>query len=158
GSQNGTNNYVINVLDTGGPDGTANTLSVYGANSTQNGINPSTGQEYPVNNIFLTRRPRFIPGETANRPALYQDTPGFVAVLHTTVQAAQGGAGAGASFVQAGHFPVEQVNYDDALSRLMVFGQGGNNYFASDDVTTATTFDGGPGDNTFQIGQIYGLQ
>jgi hypothetical protein len=159
GSQHGQNNYVINVLDTGAPDEGTSSLSVYGADSTQNGINPATGQEYPADDIFLTRRLSYIPGETAYRPALYQDTPAFVAVLQTTLPGAQGAPiSPGSPYVQAGSFGVEQINYDGALSRLMVFGQGGNDYFASDDVTVATTFDGGAGDNTFQIGQLYGLQ
>jgi hypothetical protein len=159
GSQHGTNNYLINVLDTGGPGAAGNTLSVYGADSSQNGINSLTGQPYPVNNIFLTRRVSSIPGETANRPALYKDSPAFVAVLHTTLAGAEGSPiSPGSSYVQAGSFPVERVNYDAALSRLMVFGQGGNNYFASDDVTVPTTLDAGKGNTTFQIGQIYGLR
>src|SRR5262249_53850650 len=42
--------------------------------------------------------------------------------------------------------------------RLMVFGLGGNDLFASDDNAAATTLDGGADNDTFQIGQVYGLQ
>jgi hypothetical protein len=54
---------------------------------------------------------------------------------------------------------VQSINYDSAINgRLMVFGQGGNDYFAVDDNAAITTLDGGAGNDTFPIGQIYGLQ
>src|SRR5262249_44150747 len=54
---------------------------------------------------------------------------------------------------------VQRVNYDSAINgRLAVYGLGGNDYFAVDDNAAATTLDGGVGDDSFQIGQIYGLQ
>ena len=34
----------------------------------------------------------------------------------------------------------------------------GNDYFAVDDNSAITTLDGGKGDDTFQIGQLYGSQ
>ena len=52
---------------------------------------------------------------------------------------------------------VERINYDENInSRLIVRGFGGNDYFAADDNAPITTLDGGAGDDTFQIGQIYG--
>ena len=39
-----------------------------------------------------------------------------------------------------------------------VYGLGGNDFFAVDDNSAITTLDGGAGNDTFQIGQIYGLQ
>ena len=52
----------------------------------------------------------------------------------------------------------ERINYDAAINgRLIVNGLSGNDYFASDDNSALTTLDGGPGNDTFQIGQIYGL-
>ena len=52
----------------------------------------------------------------------------------------------------------ERINYDTAINgRLIVNGLGGNDYFASDDNSAITTLDGGAGNDTFQIGQIYGL-
>ena len=54
---------------------------------------------------------------------------------------------------------VERINYDTAINgRLIVNGLGGNDAFFSDDVTTTTTLDGGAGNDSFQVGQIYGLQ
>src|SRR5206468_6559584 len=54
---------------------------------------------------------------------------------------------------------VERVNYDTAINgRLIVYGQAGNDYFAVDDNSAITTLDGGLGNDTFQIGQIYGTK
>ena len=53
----------------------------------------------------------------------------------------------------------ERINYDAAINgRLIVNGLGGNDAFFVDDNSTITTLDGGLGNDTFQIGQIYGLQ
>ncbi|HEY3921306.1 MAG TPA: carbohydrate-binding protein, partial [Gaiellaceae bacterium] len=53
---------------------------------------------------------------------------------------------------------VERINYDAAINgRLTVNGLGGNDYYAVDDETVTTTLDGGSGNDSFQIGQIYGL-
>ncbi|MFZ1879461.1 MAG: hypothetical protein WAU41_04785, partial [Gaiellaceae bacterium] len=52
----------------------------------------------------------------------------------------------------------ERINYDTAINgRLIVNGLGGNDYFATDDNSAITTLDGGMGNDTFQIGQIYGF-
>ena len=52
---------------------------------------------------------------------------------------------------------VERINYDAAINgRLTVYGQGGNDVFAADDNSAITTLDGGLGNDSFQIGQIYG--
>ena len=52
----------------------------------------------------------------------------------------------------------ERINYDTAINgRLIVNGLGGNDAFFSDDVTATTTLDGGAGNDSFQVGQIYGL-
>ena len=54
---------------------------------------------------------------------------------------------------------VERVNYDNAVNgRFAVYGLGGNDYFAVDDNAAATTLDGGLGNDTFQVGQIYGMR
>ena len=54
---------------------------------------------------------------------------------------------------------VERVNYDNAVNgRLAVYGLGGNDYFAVDDNAATTTLDGGNGNDTFQIGQMYGMR
>ena len=52
----------------------------------------------------------------------------------------------------------ERINYDAAINgRLIVNGLGGNDAFFSDDNAAITTLDGGAGNDSFQIGQIYGL-
>ena len=54
---------------------------------------------------------------------------------------------------------VQRVNYDAALNgRLSVFGRGGNDAFYVDDNSAITTLDGGAGNDSFQIGQIFGLK
>ena len=53
---------------------------------------------------------------------------------------------------------VELVNYDTAINgRLSVDGLGGNDAFFVDNSTVTTTLDGGDGNDSFQIGQMYGL-
>jgi hypothetical protein len=58
-----------------------NTLSVYGYDSPLNRVDGS-GTPFPTDDIFLLRRETSIPTERPNRPALYQDSPAFVALLH----------------------------------------------------------------------------
>ena len=140
GSQNADRNYVINVLDTGAAADGVDVLSIYGFDSAQNGNDPATS--YPTDDIFLLRGMTGIAGETSHRAA-------FVALLHGTVAQAQAGASTA----------VERINYDSAINgRLEVFGQGGNDSFATDDNSAITTLDGGAGDDSFQIGQLYGTR
>jgi hypothetical protein len=52
---------------------------------------------------------------------------------------------------------VERVNYDENINaRLIVNGLGGDDKFVADDNSSITTLDGGDGDDTFQIGQVFG--
>jgi Ca2+-binding RTX toxin-like protein len=52
---------------------------------------------------------------------------------------------------------IERVNYDENINaRLIVNGLGGNDKFVADDNSSITTLDGGDGDDTFQIGQVFG--
>ena len=52
---------------------------------------------------------------------------------------------------------MERINYDTAINgRLIVYGKGGNDFFAVDDNSSITTLDGGAVNDTFQIVQIYG--
>ena len=54
---------------------------------------------------------------------------------------------------------VERINDDNAVNgRFAVYGLGGNDYFAVDDNAAATTLDGGLGNDTFQVGQVYGMR
>ena len=53
---------------------------------------------------------------------------------------------------------VERANYDENINaRLLVNGLGGNDKMVVDDNSAITTLDGGAGDDTFQIGQVFGL-
>src|SRR5262249_37206220 len=53
---------------------------------------------------------------------------------------------------------VERVNYDENINaRLIVNGLGGDDTFVVDDNSAITTLDGGDGNDTFQIGQVFGL-
>ena len=53
---------------------------------------------------------------------------------------------------------VERLNYDENINaRLVVNGLGGNDMFVFDDNSAITTLDGGDGDDTFQIGQVFGM-
>src|SRR5205823_6577781 len=86
------------------------------------------------NDTFLASPVSYIPTEHADRPA-------FVALLHD------------------GSSAIERVNYDTAINgRLQVFGLGGNETFAIDDAVAPSTFDGGTGNDTFQLGQLFGTQ
>ncbi|EAR60225.1 type I secretion target repeat protein [Oceanospirillum sp. MED92] len=52
---------------------------------------------------------------------------------------------------------VERINYNENINaRLTINGHAGNDGFYSDDNSSITTLDGGAGDDTFQIGQLYG--
>ena len=50
----------------------------------------------------------------------------------------------------------ERVNYDSTMGGLIVNGLGGNNAFSMDDNSTPTTLNGGSGNDSFQIGQLFG--
>ncbi|HEX5279640.1 MAG TPA: hypothetical protein VFW28_06150 [Micropepsaceae bacterium] len=156
GSKGADRNYVVNALDSGAPDDGVNMLLVYGRNapSSEEGSD-SNGNPLPFDDIFLLRRTTGIAGATL--PTLYSDNTAFVAVLHDSLTNATT-SDPNASQGVRNQF-LERVNYDSGINgRLMVFGQGGNDYFAVDDNAATTTLDGGTGDDTFQIGQIYGLQ
>ena len=53
---------------------------------------------------------------------------------------------------------VERINYDrDMDGRVTLLGYDGEDNFVSDDNSAIMTFDGGDGDDSFQLGQIFGL-
>ena len=63
-----------------------------------------------------------------------------------------------ASSQATGFTHVERVNYDENINaRLIVNGLGGNDTFVVDDNSAITTLDGGDGNDTFQIGQVFGM-
>ncbi|WP_417374531.1 beta strand repeat-containing protein, partial [Glutamicibacter protophormiae] len=159
GSENGDAHYVINVLDSGAPADGVDTLAVHGADSPLNGIDPATGLAYPTDDIFLLRAVTAIPGESSARPGVYGDyAPAYVAVLHP--QGGLPGEDPLAVTETSGYAGVvERVNYDRGLNGMLtVLGDGGNDHFAVDDNAATTTLDGGAGDDSFQIGQIFGMR
>jgi RTX calcium-binding nonapeptide repeat (4 copies) len=167
GTHGDVRNYVINVLDTGGPLDGVNNLSVYGNDSTNADF---IGAGKPFDDIFLLRRTTDISHETGNRPGLYANESAFVAVLDYDPTRPLPANGQDPALTQAQASDVandgtvrsesvQRINYDSSINgRLMVFGQGGNDYFAVDDNAATTTLDGGSGNDSFQIGQIYGYQ
>ncbi|MGH2997914.1 MAG: beta strand repeat-containing protein, partial [Gaiellaceae bacterium] len=50
----------------------------------------------------------------------------------------------------------ERVNYDDSINMLLVNGGTANDYFYVDDNSAITVLDGGPGNDSFQFGQMFG--
>src|SRR5262249_19127790 len=167
GTHGAVRTYVITVLDTGGPLDGVNNLSVYGNDS----IDPAfIGAGKPFDDIFLLRRTTDIPHESEGRPGLFANESAFVAVLDydPTLPVPPNGQDPALSQAQASDVAadgtvrsesVQRINYDSSINgRLMVFGQGGNDYFAVDDNAAITTLDGGSGNDTFQVGQIYGYQ
>ena len=132
GSDHGDAHYVINVLDSSMPADGVDTLAIYGADSTRNGIDPVTGLPDSTDDIFLLRSTSYLPGESAARPDVYGSyAPAYVAVLHPetdpsadplTVAQTSGYAGV-----------VERINYDRGLNGMLsVLGLGGNDHFAVD--------------------------
>src|SRR5262249_14021553 len=86
GTHGDKRNYVVNVLDTGNADDGVDNLSVYGRDDTA-AVDPTSqylGPNGAFDDIFLLRRLTSTAGEPANRPALYANSPAFVAVLHGT--------------------------------------------------------------------------
>ena len=81
-----------------------------------------------------------IPGETADRP-------GFVALVHGTVEGLRASPAVGTG--------VERINYDTALNgRLLVEGASAPTPSPST-MSVTITLDGGAGDDDFRIGQIF---
>ncbi|UZJ27066.1 hypothetical protein RHODO2019_19090 (plasmid) [Rhodococcus antarcticus] len=68
GTHGTATSYVIDVLDSGAPAAGLDTLDVYGADSTQNGIDPTTGTAYPTDDLFLLRSQAYLPGRAATGP------------------------------------------------------------------------------------------
>ncbi|MEL6550929.1 MAG: hypothetical protein AAFQ54_11870 [Pseudomonadota bacterium] len=126
-------NYIVNALDTGLEDDGVDELFVYG-NTTED-------------DIFLLRQASFLPNEAA-------DNPGYVALVHGDEETYRD--------TITGNEPsaeVQRISYDTAINgRLSVLGLGGDDAFFVDDTSVITTLDGGAGDDSFEIGQIYGLK
>ena len=140
-------NFVINVLDTGRSNDGVDELTIYGFNSDQNGSHEGT--KLPVDDIFLLRLATELPHETADRPGYVAMVYGQPAPYTDTIT--------GNEVALGGSNKVARINYDTALNgRLTIDGQGGNDAFYSDDTSVIVALQGGAGDDTFQIGQIFG--
>ena len=137
GSQGLNRHYVINVLDTG-TSGT-DVLTVLGTESS--------------NDVFLLRKFASLV-ETGWTPV----NPAFVALLHDDITDARTHDPLGQESVRPQ--AVQRINYDsgidDAGGGLFVRGLGGADTFATDDNSAPTELDGGDGNDTFLIGQLYG--
>ena len=130
----GTHDYIVNVLDSGAKDDGLDTLNIDGSADAD---------------VFLLRRAEALT-EGFSAP-VDANTPAFVALLHGTLVQVRD------PDPNARRQDVERINYDENInSRLIVRGLGGDDYFAVDDNAAITTLDGGEGNDTFQIGQIYG--
>ena len=83
---------------------------------------------------------------------IFLSRQGFVALMHGTEAQVRGEA--------AGRpVTVERINYDRSVNgRLSVLGFDGDDLFISDDNSTIMTLDGGAGKDTFQFGQVFGVE
>ena len=126
----GAHDYIVNVFDSGAPDDGADVLTINGGDAAD---------------VFLLRRASaLLEGVSAPSTA---NTPAFVALLHGTLEDVRNQV----------RQDIERVNYDENVNgRLIVQGGAGDDYFASDDNSAITTLDGGAGNDTFQIGQVFG--
>ncbi|MCA8884705.1 MAG: hypothetical protein KDA50_13305 [Rhodobacteraceae bacterium] len=132
--------YVINVLDSGLPEEGEDVLTIDGT------ADPD---------VFLLRRMSYNPQFDLPNVGSYDATNGagaaFVALLHGTEAEIRAGQSAGT--------PVERINYDRSINgRLQINTRAGADLVAVDDNAAITTIDGGEGDDTFQIGQLYGSE
>ncbi|WP_164773391.1 LEPR-XLL domain-containing protein, partial [Mesorhizobium sp. M7A.F.Ca.CA.004.01.1.1] len=137
-------NYVINILDSGRPIDGVDELTIFGYDSSQNGL---IGGNKPIDDIFLLRGANYLPHEAADRP-------GYVAMVY-------GQPKTYADTIEDNEpsNEVARINYDTALNgRITIEGQGGNDNFYSDDTTAIVSLQGGAGDDSFNIGQIFGTK
>ena len=161
GSQGSQRNYVVNVLDTGAPDDGVDEAAIYGRDTLYGDAGARGHQVRGRRHLPAARR-------AVDRRARPTDRPAYVALL-----AGSGGAPVSSALSCAagndldcyrdtitGNEPstfVQRINYDTALNgRLTVYGRGGNDAFFADDTTAIITLDGGAGNDSFQIGQIFG--
>lgn len=140
-------NYVINILDTGLANDGVDEASIHGTDATAD--------------LFLLRTSRCI--DTESSYGLHADgscasatetanRPGFVALLHGTADAYTT-----RTVTTDQPTAVQRINYDTALNgRLSVEGGLGDDSFYTDDTSVIITLDGGGGNDTFQVGQVFG--
>ena len=119
--------YILSVLDSGESDDGVDTLFVEGLGyEAFAGEDEFTGYSTDKDDIFLIRR-------------------NFIARMHGSFE------------VNTYSNEVERINYDESINgRITVNGYEGNDVFVVDDTSTIFTLDGGQGQDTFQLGQVYG--
>ncbi len=131
--------YVINVLDSGAPHSGEDILTIDGTADAD---------------VFLLRRMAFNPQyDLPNELYSTEQGPGagFVALRHCTEDEIRANSDPDAT--------VERINYDRSINgRLQLNTRAGADVVAVDDNAAITTIDGGEGDDTFQIGQLYGSE
>ncbi|HEY4634449.1 MAG TPA: hypothetical protein VIH00_11100, partial [Candidatus Limnocylindrales bacterium] len=122
----GFDGALVNVFDNGAPDDGADTLVINGVDAVLAG--PPGTQAFLAADLFLLR---------LDFVAHINDVDGDGAITAAD--------------------KVERVNYDQNINaRLIVNGLRGDDTFVADDNSSITTLDGGGGDDTFQIGQVFG--
>lgn len=137
--QQGSDTYVVNTAGSLVAAPRDYIINVLDTGAKDNGSNTLIVDGSADPDVFLLRQMTFIPDANST-------TPAFVAQLHGTIQDA---------FNQV-RKDVERINYDENINgRLIVNGGAGNDYIAVDGNSALTTLDGGAGDDTFQIGQLY---
>ena len=119
--------YILSVLDSGESDDGVDTLFVEGLGyEAFAGEDEFTGYSTDKDDIFLIRR-------------------NFIARMHGSFE------------VNTYSNEVERINYDESINgRITVNGYEGNDVFVVDDTSAIFTLDGGQGQDTFQLGQVYG--
>jgi hypothetical protein len=160
-------NYAINILDTGAANDGVDEAFVYGFDSTVNGDPTPNDQTDPLpsDDIFLLRAQTCIDTETLAgltaggacvSPTETADRPAFVALLHGNVADYRFD---GTGDVSDPNPNVQRINYDTGLNgRLTVLTYGGNDSVFVDDTTVNITIDTGAGNDSIQIGQIFGTK
>ena len=137
--QQGSDTYVVNTAGSLVAAPRDYIINVLDTGAKDNGSNTLIVNGSADPDVFLLRQMTFIPDANST-------TPAFVALLHGTIQDA----------LNQVRQDVERINYDENINgRLVVNGGAGNDYFAVDGNSALTTLDGGAGDDTFQIGQLY---
>ena len=174
GSQAGDVHYVVNLFDSGAPGDGADTARGLRRGQRRQRHRPrhrpAVCDRRPVpaaRHLLRARReprrgPRCTAAAPATRPAANtrhtspslhpsQPTPPLPALSADDLAAlARTNDYAGVT---------ERINYDGALNgRLAVMSRGGNDLFAVDDNAAIATLDAGDGDDTFLVGQVYGIR
>ena len=135
GSQGPERNYVVNVLDTG--IGGLDDLSIYGADDSRRHLPAAPHHRHPT-----ASGTRWRPTRRSSTCSTATSPPSAA----PTASRRRPTSSASTTTTRRG--------IDGLLS---VFGLSGNDTIATDDTSSITLIDGGAGNDTFQIGQLFGL-